>query len=100
MISTNFWKYSPGGALSADGRFQVASIDRNTYMFRDGGKVFYLPCEQFELKGTPTVAFDLTAPLKFISADGPGALALSEMPDLTEILKESCSVIGREAVFD
>lgn len=95
-----FWKYAPGAALSADGRYEVSSVDRNTFLLRDGGKIIFLSCEQFEREGTPTIAFQLPAIIEYRDISGTGSVALDSLGDVRTILTMGARTIGREAIFE
>jgi hypothetical protein len=94
------WQYAPGGVMSDDGSYQVSGRDRFSYYFRANERIAVLPCEHFDRSGTPTVAFNLSGPIEFMTARGNTLASADDTSDIKNVLTVALPMMGRAVVFD
>lgn len=95
----NFWKYAPAAALSEDGTVEVSSVDRDHYMARIRGDVFFINCEHFSNDRGGFVCFFMDEPIKVLSAAGERKPTREEIASLRGFLAAAVPLFGRGAEF-
>ena len=95
-----FWKYSPGGVISDDYRYQISGVDRTRYLIRIEDRFVLVNCEHYTENDIPALAVYLGEPMQFITKDGPTEVTEGDRETIMNIMASGMPIMGRTVKFE
>ena len=95
-----FWAFLPSSVLSADGTYELSSLDHESFLVRMGGVVAIVDAEDLEDEaGGGVLAFAIPPDQEVLTIEGERPITPAEHSRLIQVITAAAPVLQRRVVF-